>query len=258
MRLRASARWLIAAAVVVVAALVVVAFAISEGDGDDEEGAAAQSSFQEAIRRAPERLRQLPSYAYTTSLEVQLPGAGGELGATTASGQASGEVVPPDRLRQVATTTVGSISAEEELVRVPEGEFIKRPDGYFEGLGELNTFLLSVPSLWSELAGVSQLFPADPEGVEDQVDGVACRRYEVDEVRLLLIKDHVLRLFGAVSSAEELPDFYEVELCFSEEDDTLLRVAISGERRDAQEQVVQFELESTVTDIGEDFAIELE
>lgn len=257
MRSRAPVRWLIAAAIVGSVGLLLIAFAAS-GNDEDEPEEATESSFQQAIRAAPQRLRQLPSYAYETTLAADLPGAGSELGATTASARAEGEVIPPDRLQQTATTTLGSISADEELVRLPEGDFIRRPDGYVEGLGELDTFVLSAPSLWDELAGVAQLFPADPEGFEDQVDGVACRRYEIAEVRLLLIKDHVLRLFGAVSSAKELPDFYEVELCLAVEDDTLLRVSIRGERTDAQERLVSFELNSSVTDIGDNFAIELE
>jgi hypothetical protein len=257
-RLGAPLRWAIGAAVVAGAAGLIVAFVVAENDdkGPNEEG--ELTPFREAIAAAPQRLSQLPSYAYTTRLETELPGAGDELGATSAAARADGEVIPPDRLRQVATASVGAIDAEEELVRVPEGDFIKRPDGYFEGLGELNTFLLSAPSLWSELAGVAQLFPADPPGVADEVDGVTAVRYHADEVRLLLIKDHVLRLFGAVASAEELPDFYEVEVWLSEENGTLLRISIHGERMDAQEQMVTFELESSVTDIGDHFVIELE
>ncbi|MEX2236311.1 MAG: hypothetical protein WEB00_02060 [Dehalococcoidia bacterium] len=215
-------------------------------------------SLQQLAVAATERLEALESYRYTTTLEVTIPEATDELGAASAATTVTGEAIPPDHWRQVATSSVGAISAEEELISLPDGNFIRRGDSYTEGQGELNTSLLSVPSLWSTVEAFSVLLPDDPERENATVGDDLAVHYTVDNIRLLQAKDFTLRLFGAVESADDLPDRYRVELWFSSEGGILLQLLISGERIDGQGRPNTFRLESTISDIGEDFEIELD
>jgi hypothetical protein len=256
--LRRRGRWLIIATLsCAIAAVVLLANCLQEEDGQEAETSSGES-LPELAAEAPDRLNALESYRYDSSLAFEIPSAGDELGATDGSVVAEGEAVPPDAIHHVATTTLGDVSADEELVRLPEGNFIKRQDGYTEGLGELNTFIVSAPSLWSEIAGIAQLLPEDATTGEDIVDGRAAIRYTVEEVRLLWVKDYVLRLFGAVESAAVLPDFYRMEFWFSQDSGTPLKVTAEGEGIDPQGGTVRFLLDSTISDIGQQFTIELE
>jgi hypothetical protein len=251
-------RWLAAVLIVGAAALVVGLAVSEESDQEPGEEEAQASTFGAMVAMAINRLESLEGYRYTTILEVELPGAAGELGATQASSKAEGEVINPDRMHQVATSTLGGIAAEEEIVQLPEGDFIKRPEGYTEGLGELNTYMLAVPVLWSDIDDISHLLPDRVPGERDDIEGAEAVHYVAEDVPLLLVKDYVLRLFGAVESAAELPENYRVEFWISEEDGTLIRLDITGERIDAHEDQVRFRLESVIYDIGADFAINLQ
>lgn len=231
------------------------------GDDDDSSAPTEQaedSAFQETITEAQDRLSLLDSYAFRTNLTVELPNAGAELGATTASVQARGEAIPPDRLYQTATSTLGDISAEEELITVPDGDFVSRGGDFTPGKGELQTSLLSVPSLWSTIASVSALLPPDPESEDEIVEGVESLHYFAEDIRLLFAKDLVLHLFGAVDSADALPDRYSVELWLSREQGVLLRILVSGERDDPRGGQSSFRLESSISEIGDDFDIALD
>jgi hypothetical protein len=235
-----------------------LAVCASCGDDDDENEVEVSSPFQESVAAAADNLARLPSYSYETTLAVELPGAGDELGAEEASSEATGEAIPPASLHQVATSTLAFVSVTEELLLLPEGTFVLRDGTFIEGTGELQTIRLSVPSLWTQVATVAVLLPEDPGSESDTVGGRDTRHYVLEEIRLIFVKDLVLNLFGAVESVEVLPQRYTMELWFDVETDVLLQMAIDFQGLDAEERPLNFHLESTVDGIGEEYDISLE
>ena len=111
--------------------------------------------------------------------------------------------------------TLAFVSVTEEVLILPEGEFVLRDGVFIEGTGELQTIRLSVPSLWTEVATVAVLLPENPDSDAEMIDGRDVRHYVLEEIRLIFVKD--LNLFGAVESVEVLPQRYTMELWLDEE-----------------------------------------
>ncbi|MPZ22182.1 MAG: hypothetical protein GEU28_01245 [Dehalococcoidia bacterium] len=249
--------------------LLAALIAVACGDDDDgdppEAGATAgvERELQEdtplarAVASAPARLNTLPSYRYRSELEVSLPEARSELGAQAGRAEAEGEAIPPGRIRQATTLTVGSLTVEEHLLRIPEGEFVDRGAGYEPGLGELDTIALSVPVLWEAMTGLRDRLPSEVTAEGDHVDGVEATHYVLDQVRLLFPKDLALRMFGAVESADALPEEYRLEFWVANESELLLRLLIEGQADDGQGMINSFRLDTAISDIGEELDIDL-
>ena len=85
--------------------------------------------------------------------------------------------------------TLAFVSVTEEVLILPEGEFVLRDGVFIEGTGELQTIRLSVPSLWTEVATVAVLLPENPDSDAEMIDGRDVRHYVLEEIRLIFVKD---------------------------------------------------------------------